>query len=131
MIDNAIAQSSLPIISYNYGLSEWSRIARARRLSLGLAAVCGLVTTIVGVLYSPLIAGVFLLGGQPAWQIAVNGFPWYSISFVFFSVNVVFIGYYQSIERFIGNVGLWLAVPFTELITLLVMVTYFWASGKK
>ncbi|MBR1882432.1 MAG: MATE family efflux transporter [Muribaculaceae bacterium] len=156
MIGNAIAQSSLPIISYNYGLSEWSRIARARRLSLGLAAVCGLVTTIVGVLYSPLIAGVFLLGGQPAWQIAVNGFPWYSISFVFFSVNVVFIGYYQSIERpklatlfmllrgfviilpafillprFIGNVGLWLAVPFTELITLLVMVTYFWASGKK
>lgn len=66
-----------------------------------------------------------------------------------FAVNVVFIGYYQSIERprpavvfmllrgfvviiptfillpnVIGDLGLWLAVPLSELLTLAVIVGY-------
>ena len=109
----------------------------------------GLLTTLVGVFVSPALASVFLVSGQPAWQIAVEGFPWYSLSFVLFAVNVVFIGYYQSVERprpailfmllrgfivcipmfillprFIGDLGLWLAVPLSELLTLCVMVAY-------
>ena len=92
---------------------------------------------------------MFLESGQPSWQIAVEGFPWYSLSFVLFAVNVVFIGYYQSIERprpavvfmllrgfvviiptfillpnVIGDLGLWLAVPLSELLTLAVIVGY-------
>lgn len=149
VIGSAIAQSALPIISYNYGAGLWQRIRRTRNLSLSLAAVSGLLTTLVGVFFSPALAGVFLVSGQPAWQIAVEGFPWYSLSFVLFAVNVVFIGYYQSVERprpailfmllrgfivcipmfillprFIGDLGLWLAVPLSELLTLCVMVAY-------
>ena len=149
MIGNAIAQSALPIISYNYGAGQWERIRHTRNLSLSLAAVCGLLTTVGGIFFSPAMAGMFLESGQPSWQIAVDGFPWYSLSFVFFAVNVVFIGYYQSIERprpavvfmllrafiviiptfillptIIGDLGLWLAVPLSELLTLAVIVGY-------
>ena len=149
MIGNAIAQSALPIISYNYGVGKWNRIHRTRNLSLSLAAVCGLLTTIGGVFFSPAAAGMFLESGQPSWQIAVDGFPWYSLSFALFAVNVVFIGYYQSIERprpaiffmllrgfiviiptfillptIIGDIGLWLAVPLSELLTLIAIIGY-------
>lgn len=149
MIGNAIAQSALPIISYTYGAGQWERIRRTRNLSLSLAAVCGLLTTVGGIFFSPAVAGMFLESGQPSWQIAVDGFPWYSLSFVFFAVNVVFIGYYQSIERprpavvfmllrgfiviipmfillptIIGDLGLWLAVPLSELLTLAVIISY-------
>lgn len=149
MIGNAIAQSSLPIISYNYGCGQWGRIRHTRNLSLSLAAVCGLLTTIGGVLFSPALAGMFLKSGHPSWQIAVDGFPWYSLSFMLFAVNIVFIGYYQSIERprqtivfmllrgfiviipmfillpsIIGDIGLWLAVPLSELLTLVVITVY-------
>ena len=149
MIGNAIAQSSLPIISYNYGCGQWGRIRHTRNLSLSLAAVCGLLTTIAGVLFSPALAGMFLKSGHPSWQIAVDGFPWYSLSFMLFAVNIVFIGYYQSIERprqtivfmllrgfiviipmfillpnIIGDIGLWLAVPLSELLTLVVITIY-------
>lgn len=151
MIGNAIAQSALPIISYNYGAGQWERIHHTRNLSLSLAAVCGLLTTVGGIFFSPAVAGMFLESGQPSWQIAVDGFPLYSLSFVLFAVNVVFIGYYQSIERprpavvfmflrgfiviiptfillpiIIGNLGLWLAVPLSELLTLAVIVGYSW-----
>ena len=149
MIGNAIAQSALPIISYNYGAGQWERIHHTRNLSLSLAAVCGLLTTVGGIFFSPAVAGMFLESGQPSWQIAVDGFPLYSLSFVLFAVNVVFIGYYQSIERprpavvfmllrgfiviiptfillptIIGDLGLWLAVPLSELLTLAVIVAY-------
>lgn len=149
MIGNAIAQSALPIISYNYGVGKWNRIHRTRNISLSLAAVCGLLTTIGGVFFSPAAAGMFLESGQPSWQITVDGFPWYSLSFALFAVNVVFIGYYQSIERprpaiffmllrgfiviiptfillpiIIGDIGLWLAVPLSELLTLIAIIGY-------
>ncbi|MBP3774863.1 MAG: MATE family efflux transporter [Bacteroidaceae bacterium] len=149
MLGNAISQSALPIISYNYGLGQWRRIHRTRRLSLWLAAVCGLLTTLGGMVFSRAVAGLFLMEGQPAWQIAVGGFPWYALGFVLFAVNIVYIGYYQSVERprpatlfmllrgfffvvptfillprVLGDVGLWLAVPVSELLTLCVILAY-------
>lgn len=155
MIGNAIAQSSLPIISYNYGAGLWERIRHTRNISLWVAALCGLLTTVAGVRFSPLVAGMFLASGQHSWQIAVDGFPWYSLSFVFFALNIVLIGYYQSIERprpaiafmllrgfiiiiptfillpsLIGDIGLWLAVPLSELLTLLVITAYHYRHAK-
>lgn len=155
MIGNAVAQSALPIISYNYGLGNWQRIRHTRRISVLLAVICGLFTTALGVLFSPAVAGIFIRPGLASWQIAVEGFPWYSLGFVLFAVNIVFIGYYQSIERvraatffmllrslivlvpiFIllprlaGDIGLWLAVPVSELVTLAAILIYDGATGR-
>lgn len=149
MIGNAIAQSALPIISYNYGAGHWSRIRNTRRISIGLAVACGLLTTIAGVLFSPYIADMFLENGQPAWLIAVEGFPLYSLSFALFAINIVLIGYYQSVKRprqavlfmllrgfiiiipafiilprLIGVAGLWLAVPVSETLTTLYIISH-------
>lgn len=147
MFGNAVAQSALPIISYNHGLHNRDRIVRTMRLSLAVALACGLLTTVAGMAFSPVIASCFLDASQHAYQLAVGGIRWYAFSFLLFSLNVVIIGFYQSMEyarqaiifmmlrsyiliipcfmllpRLIGNVGLWLAIPLSELLCLLVIV---------
>lgn len=146
MFGNAIAQSQLPIVSYNYGLGDTRRIRTAFRFAVRLTAVLGTAMVAFGVFgCRPLIA-LFLDPATNAFRIAVEGFPLFSLSFVFFSLNVVMIGFWQSVERareavafmllrgvvfllpaFLllpraaGVAGLWLAVPLSEAVTFAVI----------
>lgn len=149
MFGNAIAQSALPIISYNHGLKRFDRVVATRKLSLIIAFACGLIITLLGIFFSPIVVGMFIPKGLPAYQIAIEGFPYYSLCFILFALNLVLIGYFQSIEQpkpatlfmllrgiifivpiFIflphlcGSAGLWLATPISELMTFLVIVIY-------
>jgi len=149
MFGNAIAQSSLPIVSYNHGLGNVARIRQTFRLSLAGAVVCGLLVTGAAIALTPQLMHLFL--GQQARPLAIGlaGLPLFSLGFALFSVNVVVIGFLQSIERasaatafmvlrgyvmvvpcfvvlpwLIGNAGLWLAVPLSELLTLVAIALY-------
>lgn len=153
MVGNAVAQSALPILSYNYGLKRTDRIRKTLRLSLSMAALAGLALSIVGVTCSQFIVTLFLEPGQPSYAIACEGFKWFATGFMFLSLNLVMIGYYQSIERsnvatlfmllrgfiilvptfyilphFLNATGLWLTVPVSEVTTLLIIVIYALAS---
>ena len=149
MFGNSIAQAQLPIVSYNYGQSNHDRVRHTLRLSLALTAVSGLIISILGMLaFRPLIS-LFLAEGSHAFNVCADGFPLFAISFVFFSLNVVIIGFYQSVERaseaisfmflrgfvlvipifialphLIGVNGLWLAVPLSEALTFVVLVVW-------
>ena len=103
--------------------------------------------------FRPLIS-LFLAEGTHAFTVCAEGFPLFATSFVFFSLNVVIIGFYQSVERateaiffmclrglilvipifialpyLIGVVGLWLAVPLAEALTFVVLVV--WSKQKR
>ena len=142
MFGNSIAQSSLPIVSYNYGQGNEERIQKTFRLTVGLAFVLGLLITIFCLLESDLLMSLFLDKGMLAYRIGCEGFPYFTLGFLFFTLNVVFIGFYQSIEQAkratlwmllrgvifvipcfillpmaIGDKGLWLAVPLSEMLT--------------
>ena len=149
MFGNSIAQSQLPIISYNHGQAAHQRVRRTLRLSLVLTAISGVAISLLGMLaFRPLIS-MFLTTGTRAFDICVEGFPLFATSFVFFSLNVVIIGFYQSVERaseaiafmflrgfvlvipifialphIIGINGLWLAVPLSEALTLAVLAVW-------
>jgi putative MATE family efflux protein len=147
MAGNAIAQSALPILSYNYGLHDAARVRRTLILSVSFAVFSGLLLSVVGLFGSNLIATMFIEPGQPAFAIAADGFKWFSTGFCFLSANIVLIGYYQSIERsglatlfmllrgfllpvpifyilplVLNARGLWLTVPVSELLTLLIII---------
>ena len=142
MFGNAIAQSSLPIISYNYGSGDTVRIRKTFRLSLSLAFGLGLLMTLGGLFFAGPLVSLFLQPGTAAWAICEEGLPLFSLSYVFFTMNVVLVGYLQSLERsraatffmllrscillipsflllppLVGNDGLWLAVPLSEMLT--------------
>lgn len=155
-VSNAVAQSAQPIISFNYGARQAGRVGRTFHISLATAALCGLLVSLFFWLGSPLLAGMFLHPGQTAYDIAVSGLPLFAASALFFSVNVAFIGYYQSIEKsgiataftllrgvlllvpcflllpsMLGVTGLWLAIPVAEFLTAVVIGIYFLATRRR
>ena len=147
MFGNSIAQSSLPIVSYNYGQKNEERIRKAFLLTVGLAVVLGLLITVFCLVESDTLISLFLNEGTVAYQIGCKGFPYFTLGFLFFTLNVVFIGFYQSIEQakratlwmllrgvifvipcfillpmMLGDKGLWLAVPLSEMLTFVVIL---------
>ena len=149
MVGSAISQAALPIVSYNHGTGDRGRIRTTFRLSVGLAFVCGVAMALGGVFFSGDIAGVFLGESTTAYALVVEGLPYYSLCIPAFSLNLVLIGYYQSIERpgpsmafmllrgyvlvlpcfmllphLAGDRGLWLAIPLSETATLAAVAAY-------
>ena len=149
-LSNAVAQSAQPIISFNYGAGQTGRVAKTLRLSLITGAICGAGVSLTMWLAAPLLAAIFLPTDTTAFTYAVHGLPLFGLSAALFSLNIVMIGYYQSIEKAgrstlytvmrgiiylipafiilpqaIGNDGLWIAIPMAELLTLLtIALTY-------
>ncbi|MCR4994585.1 MAG: MATE family efflux transporter, partial [Bacteroidales bacterium] len=143
MVNNSVAQSAQPIISFNYGAGKEDRVREAFRLSLRTAAICGLLATAVLTLGATPLISFFLQAGTKPYEIATAGLPLFAVSSVFFALNIAIIGYYQSIERngratlymlfrglfflvpafilmpqLIFPQGMWLAVPVSECLTL-------------
>lgn len=116
--------------------------------AVNVAAPIFLIGTGTALLFvaGPLVS-LFLKPGTNALTICENGLPLFSLSYVFFTMNVVLVGYLQSMERsraatffmllrscillvpaflvlppLLGNAGLWLAVPASEAITLVALL---------
>lgn len=149
-INNAVAQSAQPIISYNFGAGDTQRVWSTLKLSVLYALICGILPMISMWLGSRGLASIFLDSSTPAWQYAVKGLPLFGISAIFFAINITLIGYYQSTEqaalsifytllrgvifiipafilapRILGVPGLWCAVPIAEALTTLTIVIVF------
>lgn len=150
MVYNAIGQSAQPILSYNFGSGDTRRVHSAFRLALITAIACGSTFFLLTVFFSEQIVALFIDSSFPAYHIAVDGLPLFAAGFVFFAVNIVSIGYFQSVERarpamlvtvlrgFVFMVaslwmlpslldvpGIWLAVPLAEVLTLLVITAIY------
>ncbi len=144
MVYNAIAQSGQPIISYNFGIKNKARIRQTTHLMIKTALICGTSFFMVTALFKHQIVTLFIKPEYAAYQIATAGMPYFAFGFLFFAVNIVAIGYYQSIgcarlatlitlvrgipfmsigflllPLISGTKGIWLAVPLAELLTLL------------
>ncbi len=147
MTGNAIAQSAQPIVSFNYGAGSNDRVNEALNVALKTSVLLGLIVVLGIDLLIDYVVGVFVDTDGNAAQIAKQGIPWLSICFIPYILNVVYIGYYQSIEKakyatlyavlrgfvllipcfllmplLIGNIGMWLAMPLSELLTLAIIV---------
>ena len=146
-ISNAVAQSSQPIISYNYGANQPLRVRQALNIALLAAVICGVAIAAGMWTGSGLLAGIFLNSAEPAYGIAAKGLPLLGLCALPFALNITFIGYYQSCEKSVRSIiymmlrgivfmipgfillpfalgvnGLWLAIPLSELLTLAVIV---------
>lgn len=147
MFGSAVAQSALPIASYNYGIKQYGRISSTLKVSLIVGLFSGIVLTLAGVGLSKPLVGLFLDRGTQPYLIAVQGFPYFALSFVFSTLNLILIGFYQSIKKAASSIvfmflrgcvilvpvfisapmvfgikGLWLAVPLSELLTFIVIL---------
>lgn len=149
-ISNAVAQASQPIISFNYGAKDFSRVSQALKISLVTAFACGTVIALGMWAGSPILTAIFLSPDTAAYPLAIHGLPLMGSCAVFFAINITFIGYCQSIElagrsnfymllrgviflvpgfillpKLIGTTGLWLAIPAAEALTLAVITVMY------
>lgn len=143
MVNNSVAQSAQPIISYNYGAGNGDRVRETFRLSIRTAVISGLLAMAVLTLGAKPLISLFLQRGTTPYEIATSGLPLFATSAIFFALNIAIIGYYQAIEqngratiymllrglvflvpafilmpRLISPQGMWLAVPVSECLTL-------------
>lgn len=120
---------------------------QALDIALITAVVCGIVISAGMWVGSDLLAGIFLDSSEPAYNYATAGLPLLGLCALPFALNITFIGYYQSCERSTRSIiymmlrgiifmvpgfillpvvagvpaGLWLAIPLSELLTLLII----------
>ena len=149
MFGNAIAQSAQPIVSYNYGAERWDRVHRTLAISIRAAVLSSLFSIIAFTLFPQHMVHLFIADSDPAAQIAIEGFPYFATGFLFFILNLVAIGFLQSIKRIapatifallrgmvflfpaflllpevLGVKGMWLALLLSELMTFVCIAIY-------
>lgn len=149
MFGNSIAQSAQPIVSYNYGLGRWDRVRKTLSISVRTAVLSSIFSIVAFTLFPQQLVHLFIAESDPAAQIAIQGLPYFAAGFLFFILNLVAIGFLQSIKKmapatifallrgvvflfpaflllpeFIGVKGMWLALPLSELLTFAVVVCY-------
>ena len=149
MFGNSIAQSAQPIVSYNYGQGRWDRVRKTLSISVRAAVLSSLVSIIAFTLFPQYLVHLFIADSDPAAQIAIDGFPYFATGFLFFILNLVAIGFLQSIKKVaastifallrgvvflfpaflllpqvMGVEGMWLALPLSELLTFIVVLGY-------
>ncbi len=155
MMGNSIAQSAQPIISFNYGAGNKHRSSLAGLISIKTALVFGVITTSFFMFFSKYVVALFLDESSNAFRIAVDGIPYFSLASLFFMLNIVVVGYFQSVEQhktatliimlrgylflfvsflvmpqLLNTTGAWLAVPVAEILTSVLIVVYFVNTKK-
>lgn len=157
MMANAIVQSGQPIVSFAHGAGNQNRLNEARSMMLRWAFTTGILVSAGMYLCSDYITMLFL-DAEPqlacgtsieesAYTLCNYGLPYFGLGVLFLTLNIVLIGFMQSIEQaykatiftllrgfviviptfillpeLIGNIGMWLAIPTAELITLLLIL---------
>ena len=141
----AVSSSAQPIISFNHGAQNKSRVSDTFRYSVTVSMVFALLGTLAFIFLAPTIIAIFLERGSETFTLAAHGLPLFAVGFMFMGFNLSTIGYFQSIEKsgtsivltllrgfiliiaafaalppLFGTAGLWLSVPASEALTALV-----------
>lgn len=155
-VGNAVVQSAQPIISFGHGTHDSQRVRQALRLAAVSALLIGVGGTALLGLGADAIAATFLDPACGAHRLACQGLPVFGLSFVCIALNLVAVGYYQSVEqagrataftllrcfvfvvagfltlpRLMGVQGIWLCIPVAESLTLAVIAAAAFAVRRR
>ena len=146
---NGINQAAQPLISVNYGAGLKERVEKVKKMgiktSLWICSIMGLL----GVIVPNLFTYIFIHPTEEILALSPVAIRTYFTGFFIMGVNMFIIGYFQSILKpmlslilclargcvlsivfvyllpsFMGNIGIWLAMPLAELISLVIGVIY-------
>lgn len=145
-----------PVISYNYGSKDFDRLKRIFRICLSFICVVSVVVFISAMLMGSSLVSIFSPKGTPVYQIARQGFLIFPISFLFCGINIfastmftalsngkisaiistlrtfVFITLaLLTLPKFLHVIGIWIAVPLAELVTIFISSGFILKNKKK
>lgn len=144
-----------PIFSYNYGEENADELKKIFKISMLFIAISSVLIFIFSIIFTPNIVGVFVKEQSEVFPIAINGFLLFSIGYLFTGFNIFASAMFTAfsngkisaiisfartfifiilgimfLPKFIGVSGIWLAVPFAEIVTL-VLSFFFILKLKK
>lgn len=146
-----ISDGVTPIISYNYGYEKKKRVKETMKLAIISTFVIGLGIFFILVIFSIPLVKMFTSTNAEVTTLAASGARIYAIAFLINGFNIVTSGYFTAIGNakasiivsgsrglifivigifvlplFLGVNGIWLTVPFAELITVFIGIYMLW-----
>lgn len=146
-ITNGICQTIQPLVSINVGAKQYSRAMDLRKIALGVAIIFGVIYAFIGFMFPETLVRIFVTPTEEILSIAVVAIRIYFVAFFFMGANIVMGGYFQAIEMpniailisllrgllliavfvyvlpmILGVDGIWVSVPLTEFITMIIAV---------
>ena len=139
-----------PVFSYNHGEKNVARLKWLFRLSLYFLLPCSLLTFGGALLFTEEVVGIFAARGTAVFALAVHGYGLYAFSYLFKGVNIFASSMFTALSdgitsallsfmrtlvfilagmhflpRLLQIDGVWLAVPFAEVLSLVLSVGCF------
>ncbi len=139
-----------PIISYNYGRRDSERLKKLYRLSLVLITVTSAFTFVISLAFANPLVEIFSPKGSAVYDMAAYGFRLFSACFLFMGFNIygsaMFTAFSDGmvsallsllrtlifviisillLPQLIGIDGVWLSIPFAELLGFFVTLYFF------
>lgn len=138
-----------PIISYKYGQKNNKQLQSIFKKSMLFLIISSVVSTIIIHITITKTLTIFTPVGSKVYNIALYGFPLYSVAFVLMGLGIfasamftafsdgktsaiisfsrtfifIIVGIFLWPQLF-GEVGLWLAVPIAEVLTVVITLYY-------
>ncbi|MBO1001104.1 MATE family efflux transporter [Pseudogracilibacillus auburnensis] len=156
MIFFGIGMALQPLSSYHYGARLMDRVDGLLKIAIKTGIGIGLVIAIFAFLFPGPIMSVFGGDINKGRGLAVSGFGYFALGYIFFGINMVLMEFFQSIERIrmatiitllrsvilfiplliilpklFGPTLIWWVFPITEGTTVLLVGTYLLKNNKR
>lgn len=152
-----VSDGIIPIISYNFGANQWTRVKRTLWMAIRTNLIIGVILFIIMKAAGEQIISLFFKSGETnVIDIAVHGTSIYAYALLLIGVNILSSSYFTAIAnakisliisllrglilviigitifpKILGIDGIWYAVPFAECGTFIVSVLLLKWSFKK
>jgi len=138
-----------PVISYNYGSQNFNQIKKVFKYCIIFILVCSILCCIMAIAFSPIIITIFARKGSNVYNIAMDGFRLFSLSFLFAGVNIFTSALFTALSNgkvsaiiafmrtfvfitaglislplIFGVNGVWLSITAAELISTIMCLIY-------
>jgi len=149
-----ITVGAAPVISYSLGADNSDKINETLRYSFITIAISSVLILAISLLGGPTMIGLFT-GSETVAAITWEGLRLFSLLFLFIGTNVFLSGYFTALgnglaaavistlrslvlacafllilPHFLDVAGLWLAIPCSELVTLLISSALYYRHGR-
>ena len=136
-----------PVISYKYGANDTEQLKHIIKVCVRFVLACALGIYLYSLLSIRTLLTIFTETGSPAFQITLDGFPYFAPAFLLMGLSVFasamftalsngvvsaiisfgrtfifLVGMLLLLPELLGQIGIWLAVPVAEAMGLVVSV---------
>lgn len=151
-----VSDGIIPIVSYNYGAGQWSRIKQTLKLAAKCNVLIGLTLFLILTFFGEFVISIFFRNGEAeVLKIASQGTSIYAFAFLLNGLNILSSSYFTAmanakisiiisslrglvfvaigifvLPEFFGIEGIWYTVPIAELLTFFISVFFVVRSLK-